>query len=67
MLLQVDGSLFDWCPGPIVSIAPMGAIDDATGKNVLLLFRPSEDQIGFPLLLRTVAQQYGLPTVRSCG
>ena len=61
MLLQIDGSLFHWCQGPGAKTVLMGAIDDATGKIVFLLFRPSEDQIGYLLLLRTVAQQYGLP------
>ena len=61
MLLQIDGSLFDWCSGPGAKTVLMGAIDDATGKIVFLLFRPSEDQIGYLLLLRTVAEQYGLP------
>lgn len=61
MLLQVDGSPFAWLEqrGPEATL--MGAIDDATGKVLFLHFRPTEDQIGYLLLLRTVAQQYGLP------
>ena len=68
MLLQIDGSPFDWLEGRGPKAALMGAIDDATGKilfytqcTFLLLFRPTEDQIGYLWLLRTVAQRYGLP------
>src|SRR5207237_245226 len=51
----------DWLEerGPKATL--MGAIDDATGKIVFLLFRPSEDQVGYLWLLRSVAQRYGLP------
>jgi transposase len=61
MLLQIDGSPFAWLEerGPKADL--IGAIDDATGQILFLLFRPSEDQIGYLLLLRSVAQRYGLP------
>jgi transposase len=61
MLLQIDGSPFHWLEGRGPKASLMGAIDDATGKIVFLLFRPNEDQLGYLLLLRTVAQHYGLP------
>jgi transposase len=61
MLLQIDGSPFDWLEGRGPKASLIGAIDDATGKIVSLLFRPTEDQIGYLLLLRSMAQQYGLP------
>lgn len=61
MLLQIDGSPFDWLEGRGPKAALLGAIDDATGKVVFLLFRPTEDQIGYLWLLRTVAQRNGLP------
>src|SRR5450759_2940370 len=61
MLLQIDASPFDWLEGRGPKATLTGAIDDATGKVVFLLFRPSEDQIGYLLLLRSVAQRYGLP------
>jgi transposase len=61
MLLQIDGSPFAWLEGRGPQACLTGAIDDATGKIVFLLFRPTEDQIGYLLLLRTVAQRYGLP------
>ena len=61
MLLQVDGSPFHWLEqrGPKADL--IGAIDDATSKVLFLLFRPSEDQLGYLLLLRSIAQRYGLP------
>jgi len=61
MLLQIDGSPFDWLEGRGPKATLIGAIDDATGKVVFLVFRPTEDQIGYLLLLRTVAMSYGLP------
>ena len=30
-------------------------------RSLFLLFRPSEDQVGYLLLLRSIAQRYGLP------
>lgn len=61
MLLQIDGSPFEWLEdrGPKATL--IGAIDDATGKVLFLHFRPTEDQIGYLLLLRNIAQQFGLP------
>jgi transposase len=61
MLPRVDGSPFDWLEGRGPKAALMGAIDDATGKVVFLLFRPTEDQVGYLLLPRTVATSHGLP------
>jgi len=61
MLLQMDGSPFHWLEGRGAKADLIGAIDDATGKVLFLLFRPSEDQIGYLLLLRSIAQRDGLP------
>jgi len=61
MLLQIDGSPFDWLEGRGPRAVLIGAIDDASGKIVFLLFRPSEDQIGYLWLLRSVALGHGLP------
>ena len=61
MMLQIDGSPFDWLEGRGPKADLIGGIDDATGKVVFLLFRPTEDQIAYLLLLRTVAQSYGIP------
>ena len=61
MLLQLDASPFAWLEkrGPKASL--LGAIDDATGLVVALLFRPTEDQAGYITLLRSIALDYGLP------
>lgn len=61
MLLQIDGSPFDWLEGRGPKATLVGAIDDATGRVVFLTFRPTEDQVGYLLLLRTVAMSYGIP------
>lgn len=61
MLLQIDGSPFAWLEARGPKGALIGAIDDATGKVLFLLLRLSEDQIGYLLLLRSIALRYGLP------
>ena len=61
MLLQIDGSPFAWLEGRDSKATLMGAVDDATGKILYLHFRPTEDQVGYLLLLRGVALCYGLP------
>jgi len=61
MLLQIDGSPFDWLEDRGPKAVLIGAIDDATGKVLFLHFRPTEDQIGYLLLLRNIAQGFGLP------
>ncbi len=61
MLLQMDGSPFAWLEERGPKMVLLGAVDDATGKIIALLFRPSEDQAGYMLLLRTIAQTHGLP------
>lgn len=63
MMLQTDASPHDWLErrGPEMNL--LGAIDDATGKVVYAHFRPTEDQIGYLLMLRTVALTYGLPHI----
>jgi len=61
MLLQMDASSYAWLEarGPEADL--LGAIDDATGKIVELLFRPSEDQLGYLQLLQSIALHHGLP------
>jgi hypothetical protein len=61
MLLQIDGSPFAWLEGRGPKASLLGAIDDATGRVLFLLFRPTEDQVGYILLLRTIAHEYGVP------
>lgn len=60
-LLQIDGSPHDWLEGRGPRLALVAAIDDATGKLVFIRFRPSEDQAGYLLMLRSLAETRGLP------
>jgi hypothetical protein len=63
MMLQTDASPHDWLEGRAPEMDLLGAIDDATGKVVYAPFRPSEDQLGYLLMLRTVTLTYGLPHI----
>jgi hypothetical protein len=60
-MLQIDGSPHDWLEGRAPRMALLGAVDDATGQIIYGSFRPTEDQAGYLLMLRSIAQQYGLP------
>src|SRR5437660_638244 len=62
-LLQIDGSHHDWLEGRAKKMCLLGGIDDASSKIVGLLFRPTEDQAGYLLLMRKIATdpRYGLP------
>jgi hypothetical protein len=60
-MLQIDGSPHDWLEGRAPRMALVGAIDDATGKIIYSSFRPTEDQAGYLVMLRTIAQEKGLP------
>jgi transposase len=60
-LVQIDGSSHDWLCGRGPKMTLIGGIDDATGKIVSLLFRPTEDQAGYLMLLRSMAKDHGLP------
>lgn len=59
-LVLLDGSDFDWL-GTGTRLTLLGAIDDATGTVVALHFRPDEDLHGYGILLRQLAETYGLP------
>ena len=61
MMLQLDATPFDWLEsrGPRMALA--AAIDDATSRVVYARFRPTEDQAGYLLMLRSIATTYGLP------
>jgi transposase len=61
MLLQMDGSPFEWLQERGMKMVLLGAVDDATSKIIALLFRPTEDQAGYLYLLRAIAQTHGLP------
>ena len=60
-LVQVDASLFAWLEDRGPRLTLHGAIDDATGTVVGLVFRPTEDLHGYAELLYQVATTYGLP------
>ena len=60
-LLQIDGSPHDWLEGRGPRMSLVGAVDDATGKLVYASFRPTEDQAGYLLMLRSLAEGRGLP------
>jgi transposase len=60
-MLQIDATPFDWLESRAPRMALSAAIDDATGKIVYASFRPTEDQAGYLLMLRTIATTYGLP------
>jgi hypothetical protein len=61
MLLQIDGSPHDWLSGRGPKITLIGAIDDATSKIISAVFRPTEDQAGYLMLMRSIAVEQGLP------
>ncbi len=61
-LVLIDGSEFAWLgPTPPV-LTLVGAIDDATGKILVLHFRPHEDLHGYTELLRRLIIDHGVPT-----
>lgn len=61
VMLQIDGSPFPWLGASQGNYCLLGAIDDATGKIVCLVLRPTEDQAGYLMLLRQIAVEQGLP------
>jgi len=61
MLLQIDGSDHDWLDGRGPGLTLVAAIDDATGEIPFALFREEEDAAGYFLLLRGIAEHFGLP------
>jgi hypothetical protein len=63
MMVQIDGSMHDWLEGRGPRMSLMGAVDDATGKLLYGIFRPTEDQVGYMLLLRSIATRWGLPEI----
>jgi transposase len=60
-LVLIDGSTHAWLgpAGPVCSL--LGAVDDATGALLALVFRPAEDLHGYATLLHQLATQQGLP------
>ena len=60
-LVQLDASSFAWLETRGPQLALHGAIDDATGTVLALVFRPTEDLHGYVTLLRQLVTTYGLP------
>jgi transposase len=60
-LVQLDASWFDWLEGRGPAMTLHGAIDDATGTVLTLVFRPTEDLHGYATLLHQLGTGYGLP------
>ena len=61
MMLQIDGSPHDWLEGRGPNMSLVGAVDDATGSITYGVFRPTEDQAGYLMMLRGIATTRGLP------
>ena len=61
MLLQIDGSSHDWLCGRGPKMTLLGAVDDANGEIVYAGFRPTEDQAGYLMMIRSIAISHGLP------
>lgn len=61
LLVQCDASPFLWLEdrGPAMTLH--GAIDDATGKILGLVFRPQEDLWGYLFLLDQILRHHGIP------
>jgi transposase len=60
-LLLVDGSPFRWLGDEHPEYTLVGAIDDASGAILALVFRPQEDLHGYATVFRDVFTQFGLP------
>lgn len=63
MMVQIDGSIHDWLEGRGPRMSLMGAVDDARGELVYGIFRPTEDQAGYLMMLQSIAVNYGLPEI----
>lgn len=61
MLLQIDASAHDWLEGRGPRLCLLGAIDDATSRICYARFHLCESQMGYLLMLRTIAIEHGLP------
>ena len=60
-LVQLDASPFAWLETRGPQLALHGAIDDATGTVLALVFRPTEDLHGYVTLLQQLVTTHGLP------
>ena len=60
-LVLVDGSPFRWLGPDQPELTLLGAVDDASGAILALIFRPEEDLHGYAELFREVFTTHGLP------
>lgn len=60
-LVLVDGSPFRWLASDKPEYTVVGAVDDATGAILSLVFRPEEDLHGYAQVFRDVFTTFGLP------
>jgi transposase len=60
-MLLVDGSPFAWLGAEQPEYTLVGAIDDASGSILSLVFRPEEDLHGYATVFRDVFTRFGLP------
>jgi len=62
-LVQLDASPFAWLGDRGPRLTLHGAIDDATGTGLALVFRPTEDLHGYVTVLQQLCTTYGRPLV----
>jgi hypothetical protein len=55
-MLQIDGSPHDWLEGCAPRRELVSAVDEVIGKIIYAHFRPFEDQAGYLVMLRQIAQ-----------
>lgn len=60
-LVLVDGSPFRWLDPDQPEFTLVGAVDDATGAILALVFRPEEDLHGYVQVFQDMFRSYGLP------
>jgi transposase len=60
-LVQLDASPFAWLEDRGPQLTLHGAIDDATGTGLALVFRPTEDLHGYVTMLQQLCTTYGRP------
>jgi len=61
LLMQWDGSPHRWFGANRPACSLLHATDDATGTVLGMLFRPTEDAVGYLKLLDMVLRRHGLP------
>lgn len=61
LLVQLDGSPHDWLEGRGPRLTLTGAIDDATGRLVAAVFRPTEDGLAYLTILARMCREHGVP------